>query len=76
MAERDPRVDPRQGDILRKGNETRNVYQIFTPDLRFQPVVTCWFEKNWMGLKRGYVSPYIKAFRKWASKAEVLHAAD
>ena len=70
MAERDPRTEPKAGDVLRVGCVTRTVldaegiYQKYG----FIYVIETVQPRS--------VVPVLKQWRKWAKKAEVIHAAD
>jgi hypothetical protein len=76
---RDPRVDPRPGDWLKKGKENRYVDE-FHPKhnrggyfIQGWVLIACKFEPSGY---RAWKSPSIQQWRKWAEKAEVIHAAD
>jgi hypothetical protein len=67
---RDPRVDPKKGDVLKTRRYERTVHE---PDPRFgipQAVVMFYDQEGFLDW-RDY-----RMWRKWAKKAEVLHAAD
>ena len=66
MTERDPRIDPHTGDVLRKGSTTRTIQGV-SKNLVFcieQTPTTL----NWQDV----MSPYLSQFRKWAATAEVV----
>lgn len=70
---RDPRVDPKPGDILRKGNRQRHVIKsaISGPGwMAYQTPTDMRRENGGMTLEvREYWS-------KWAKNAEVIHAGE
>lgn len=68
MNQRDPRIDPRNGDVLRFGKFLREVtgrsmhevtYTRYSPSAR-KPHQGCW----------------ISTWQDWARKAEVIHRAE
>ncbi len=73
---RDPRVDPKVGDILRKGTILRAVIgpMDLLPHEMEAPAVPC-NDGGWIKKPR-QVNPTMKQFRKWAQKAEIINRAD
>lgn len=55
---RDPRLDPRKGDVLQKGNRKRVVEMRVENTVNYNGERWCW----------------ITTWQDWAKKAEVLHA--
>lgn len=82
MSDRDPRVDPRVGDVVRKGSVTREVvifrqtaHGVDGPVVRF----FCTFTSSRMSHGRKLVHPMrqklwtgLETWRKWCGDAEVL----
>ena len=67
MAEqRDPRRDPRPGDVLQRGNETRRVYGL--PELRSYWITYNDAANSLRACRRG-------SWEAWARNATVLHTA-
>jgi len=70
---RDPRIEPKPGDVLCRGKQQRRVC-----------VIGPFFKPNVIGVhyinktsKKGVMSwVQMMLWRTWAKKAEVLHAAD
>ena len=63
--QRDPRIDPQPGDVLRKGKQERYVEHVSSgiePDITYSS-----------GLRHGYI--FRCNWRRWARKAKVIHAA-
>jgi hypothetical protein len=67
---RDPRTDPRPGDVLRKGSTQRTVVAVFGN------CVTCCVEGMGATRRGGYIAPWLSQFRRWAKDAEVLDTAE
>lgn len=67
-AERDPRVDPKAGDVLRKDGEWHGISDIYR-ERRVRRV-----NGNVIVHVSGTCS--LSTWRKWAAKAEVIHRAD
>lgn len=67
MTKRDPRVDPKKGDVLKNG-ATRTVKEVGRYGKH--DVVFC------TDTRKQWVEPYIGQWRRWAAKAEVIHVAD
>lgn len=73
--ERDPRTDPRPGDVMRKGKETREVVRMQTRNdgVVWRLVTRCTAtDRNWQW--DGY--PIMDQWRRWAKGAEVVKNAD
>ena len=62
---RDPKIDPRPGDVLRKGYFSRDVRQV---DSSF-----VWAGEHHREVFIRTVMPYLGQWRKWAKNAEVIH---
>ena len=69
MAARDPRVDPKLGDVLRKDGRDRTVQKCVSYG-PFRDVDIHYY------CDRHSCSIFLRNWRKWAKDAEVLHAAD
>lgn len=67
MTERDPRIDPRPGDVLRKGGVRREVRELWNSG--GMPMVAV-VDGGWINRGRSK-HPTINMFRKWAAKAFV-----
>lgn len=69
--ERDARVDPRPGDVLRKGPSVVTVVRATENDFRFDftgfaadaPPLVAWY------------APWLPSWRKWAKNAKVVKHA-
>ena len=73
--ERDPCIDPRPGDVLRKGQITRSVQVgASTSDI----CVRCHecLERANGSFTTRTVMPFISQFRRWAAGAEVLERGE
>jgi hypothetical protein len=68
MSERDPRVDPRPGDVLLRSGVKRTVLAV--SELR---VFSVFESLLW---RKKHRDSWKSAFRTWAKKAEVLDAAN
>lgn len=66
---RDPRVNPKAGDVLRRGKETRVVERVDMGKARTKCTVVS-RPYPWSGY------PNTDQWRRWAKDAEVIHAAD
>jgi len=69
---RDPRIDPRPGDVLRRPRQQRMVLVRYFGGVNYALVP---------GTKPNYGLPHFKwsdlaSWRKWAKTAEVVHVAD
>lgn len=62
---RDPRVDPRPGDVLRKWEQNCEVLRVAQGCVFTRPSLSA--HKDWVG---------IQYFEAWALSAEVMHTAD
>lgn len=69
--ERDPRISPEKGDVLRHRNNGRRRYVIYVE--RNPSMVQC-IEGAYINSKREK-RPTLRAFRRWAKDAEVIHVA-
>lgn len=72
---RDPRIDPRVGDVLKRGKETRSVQsETRRADGQLWRVMTLnlnpTFREPWMGV------PNISQWRRWAAMAEIMAYGD
>lgn len=67
MSGRDPRVDPRAGDVLRKGRVERRVDDTYSGGLRIQ-----WSRPG--GWRRWFCTR--ETWRRWAAGAEALRVAE
>ncbi len=68
--ERDPRVDPEVGDVVKRGRISRTVDNFESdPVDNSIPVVYC-TERHVDGFSRN-VMPFLSQWRKWAAKGEV-----
>lgn len=71
MPERDPRIDPRSGDALRKGKETREVTRLMCrkDGVPWKLETRCTAtDRTWPWT--GY--PTVGQWRRWAKDAEVV----
>ena len=68
MSGRDPRLDPRAGDVLRKDGCTREVYKID----RESETDFVWFDDSTDPPGAGYGCRTMTIWRRWAAGAEVL----
>lgn len=66
-APRDPRVEPKDGDVLRKDGAERHVFRIRKSGGN-------WFDVYYGGGRRCRCTD--STWRAWAKDAEVIHAAD
>lgn len=67
---RDPRIDPKAGDVFLKGDERRKVSEIRGK------AVLCWDGDGAACIGySGYSAPWLFQFRKWAKNSEVIHAS-
>lgn len=67
MSERDPRVDPQIGDVLRKYYTTRTITR------RAVDMVWC---RDLTGNVKKDLRPWVDQFQRWAKDAEVIHRAE
>lgn len=67
-ADRDPRTDPRPGDVLRTSRDERIV----------NAVTKTYVEVHTKRIYQGanWLYPSLGQFRKWAKNAEVIHRAE
>lgn len=61
---RDPKTDPRPGDILRKWDQDVRVTKVIGVCVYTDKMLT---DRSWMG---------ISFFREWAADADVVHIAE
>ena len=68
-APRDPRKDPKKGDLVSNGGRSREVSDVVCDGLGNIRI-------HWVSSMTKWGSTYLYAWRKWARNAEVKHAAD
>jgi hypothetical protein len=69
MAERDPRTDPRVGDVLEDKNEVRTVEEVWA-----NGDVDYWTD-SWKWPSRGFKSATGVAWQTWARDAQIIEQA-
>jgi hypothetical protein len=69
MSERDPRVDPKVGDELRKGAQVRTITKVLSGD----GIVTCDIRYTTNTNRQGAI--FLPNFIRWAKTAEVIRHA-
>lgn len=74
--QRDPRVDPRKGDVLRKVNLTRRVECLLPGDRVDVTVGSVVHESPLFAWRKCTMWPKLWQWRKWAATAEVFHVAE
>jgi hypothetical protein len=67
QTDRDPRKDPRPGDVVGKAEISRTITDVTAVWVRFERVVKGRTYSRWNRHR---------VWRKWAKGAEVIHAAD
>lgn len=73
MADRDPKIDPKPGDIFQKSRtRTAGTVREIVDSVEFSCKEEYWTRGR---CSRRVVRPSIGQFRRWAAKAEVLHVA-
>lgn len=65
---RDPRVDPKAGDVLSKGRDIRDVHQVRDAFVEVHTVLV-YQGANWL-------YPTLWQYRKWAKNAKVIYRAE
>lgn len=63
MSKRDPRIEPKPGDVVKVRNEARTVIELFPNGLRWK---SFWSENNCM----------FRTWQRWAKGAEVVTKAE